>query len=618
MWFRPARERNAGGSPAGPPPARGRFSFPVLGATLGALLVFAIAPHCIGWFSVPTGGIGAVTIAKYPKGFDYFVIIALTIASAAGAFALSARRPLTTDDRQQTTGRRTTTVIATIVVFVVMFLAHDHPYAFMEMFHEGEHLSPASVMLDGGRPYGDIFFLHGFAADGGLDALVLGSKLSPMKTRRLQTVLDAAALAMLVPIAAELTSTTGGLIAAVILSLCSIGAGEVPVFPYFRWLPLLIAVWALLKVQSRIDKTPTTDNRQPTTAFLFAAAIASSLGILWSLDVGVCAVVATAIIILLYTRRVTLIALAAIAAPLVVLLATRADLHHFFRDSFVIIPRAIDAVWSLPAKPLPSLTLLVHPVALWDWLASESARYYLPPVFFGFLLALAVRKRDMRIAIVAIFSIILFRTAAGRCSWSHTRFAIPLLGIAVMALFIEPLLKRPINAWRGIALLIVSIIGFRYFEIADNARLGAKLLAGWPSRQRHEGLVPYPMPRGRGIYTYPENASDLAALDELARRAGPGTIFDLSGERALYYLLNRRPATRCPDIAMLSSPELGAEALHELNANPPRFVVLEGTKVLGALDGIANRDRVPPIAAWIDAHYPVKVHAGRYVVGFRQ
>ena len=126
------------------------------------------------------------------------------------------------------------------------------------------------------------------------------------------------------------------------------------------------------------------------------------------------------------------------------------------------------------------------------------------------------------------------------------------------------------------------------------------------------------MARGRGIYTYPENAADLAALNDLARRAGPGPIFDLSGERALYYFLDRRPATRCPDVAMLSNPELGAEALRELNAHPPVFVVLEGTKILGSLDGIANRDRVPPIAAWIDAHYPVRVHAGRYIVAFHR
>jgi len=575
----------------------------LLGAIIGALLVFAVAPYCMGWFSVPTGGIGAVTVTKYPKGFDYFVVIALTVASAIGAWAVSAREHPTPDSRHPTPRRRKT-LITTAIVFITMFVMHDHPYAFMDMFHEGEHLTPASVMIDGGRPYRDVFFLHGFAADGGLDALFLSGKPSPKKTRRMEAVLDAAALAMLVPIAAAVTTTTGGFIAAVILALCAVGAGEVPVFPYFRWLPLLVAVWALL------------DGAPRRRWAMFLAAVASSLGLLWSLDVGVCAVAATAIVILIYTRRVTLIAIVAIAAPLIVLLLARADLQHFFRDSFVIIPRSIDAIWSLPAKPLPSLSLLVHPIELWDWLASESARYYLPPVFFGFLLALAIRTRDMRIVIIAIFSIIFFRTGAGRCSWSHTRFALPLLGIAIVAFLFEPMLRRPLNAWRTIAVVIAAIFAFRYFEIVDNAKLGAKLLAGWPTRQRHEGLVPYPMARGRGIYTYAENAADLAALDDLARRAGPGPIFDLSGERALYYFLDRRPATRCPDISMLSNPELSAEGLRQLNANPPVFVVLEGTKILGSLDGIPNRDRVPPIAAWLDAHYPVRVHAGRYLVAF--
>jgi hypothetical protein len=165
---------------------------------------------------------------------------------------------------------------------------------------------------------------------------------------------------------------------------------------------------------------------------------------------------------------------------------------------------------------------------------------------------------------------------------------------------------------------VLAILGFRHFEVALNATLGWKFITGWPARQRHAGLVPYPMPRGHGIYTYAENASDLAALRDLAQQAGPGPIFDLSGERALYYLLDRRPATRCPDLAMLSTPELSAEALQQLTAHPPVLVVLEGMKVFGSLDGIANRDRIPPIAAWIDANYPVRVKAGRYLVGFKK
>ncbi|HYM59721.1 MAG TPA: hypothetical protein VEZ11_02380, partial [Thermoanaerobaculia bacterium] len=78
-------------------------------------------------------------------------------------------------------------------------------------------------------------------------------------------------------------------------------------------------------------------------------------------------------------------------------------------------------------------------------------------------------------------------------------------------------------------------------------------IRGWPARLRHAGMVRYPLPRGRGIFTYPENAADLAALADLVGRAGAQDqpILDLSGERALYYLLDRRPAVRCPDVSML-------------------------------------------------------------------
>jgi hypothetical protein len=270
------------------------------------------------------------------------------------------------------------------------------------------------------------------------------------------------------------------------------------------------------------------------------------------------------------------------------------------RDSFVLIPRAIDAVWSLPAKP-----------PAWQW---ESARYYAPPVIFGLLLALALRRRDMRIAIIAIVSTILFRTAAGRCSWSHTRFGIPLLGIAVVAFLLEPAVRRK----QYVLAIAVAFLGYSYFEVAANVMTGQKLIAGWRARQLHEGMVAYPMRRARGLYTYAENASDLAALNDLAQRTGAGPMFDLSGERALYFLLDRRPATRCPDIAMLSNPDLGAEALRQLAARPPNFVVLTGNPILGSLDGITNRDRAPNIARWIDTHYPVHVQAGRFVVALRQ
>lgn len=543
-----------------------------LGALLGAAAAGAIAPFLKPLFDAPTGGVGVLTVHGYPKGWDYAVIAVLAIGALAGGL-LGRSAPATTHARP-----RGTWVIA-IVVFVVMLFVHDHPYRLMDPFHEGEHLTPGFLMKAGATPFEDAFLLHGLATDGGLDALVLGEPPSPRRARRLQTVLDAATLALLVPIAAELVATTGGLIAAVLASLCATAAFWVPVFPYFRLAPVLIAVLGMLRYVRTRTWTP-----------LLMAFAASTAGLLWSLDTGTYALAATAVTATLVARKRALVLLAFLL-PLLLLP------RQFWIDSFVIIPNAIDAVWSLPA-PAP--------------FTAEGARYYLPPVFYGFLLALAWKRKDARIAIVAIFSLLLFRTATGRVSWSHTRYAVPLLGIAAVAFVVEPLVKKRVAA------AIAAIVLIVWFQVPQNLMAGAKLLAEWPSRQKHEGLVRYPFATGKGIYTTDQNAKELAALNGMIETFGAGTILDFTNERALYYLLQRRPPMRCFDIPMLSNSDLLAEAMGELNARPPVAVILGGDPNVATFDGVPNSTRVPELAAWIDANYPRRFEVGRFIVAAPQ
>lgn len=534
-------------------------------------------------WAVPHGGVGLVTLTHYPKALDYAVIALLIVAGGIVTWLMV--KPGVAVSPARSSSR--ITWITAAAVFVLMLLIHDHPYALMETFHEGEHLTPAFLLRDGERPYGDVFILHGLAVDGGLDALVLGDPPSPRRERRLETILDAATLALLVPIAAELCATGAGVSAAVIAALCAIGAAMVPVFPYFRFAPILIAVLGLLRfVRSGRGLLP---------AFL-----ASTIGMLWSLDTGLYALAATIICTAILRpplKRVGIAAVISVIAALAVLIAVRADLRQFAIDSFVIVPRAIDAIWSLPARK--SI----------DW---ESARYYLPPLFFGALLAFGIRRRDPRAMIIAIFSILAFRSAAGRCSWSHTRYGIPLFGAAVVAFAFEPLFLRK----RRVAGVLLAIPFLVLVEVIPNLVYASKFLAGWPSRQRHAGLVAYPIATGKGIYTTPDNARDLAALNGfLETNVPPGaTILDLSNEKALYYLLRRRPATRCFDVAFLSAPPLAHEAASQLQQNPPAAVILEGLPVLGNLDGVPNRVRVPWLFAWADRNYPRRTQVGRFMV----
>jgi hypothetical protein len=68
---------------------------------------------------------------------------------------------------------------------------------------------------------------------------------------------------------------------------------------------------------------------------------------------------------------------------------------------------------------------------------------------------------------------------------------------------------------------------------------------------------------------------------------------------------------------MLSAPPLLAEAMAELNANPPEHVILSGDPAIANFDGVSNRDRVPDLAAWIDANYPARTQIGRFTVASR-
>jgi hypothetical protein len=580
-----------------------------LGSLAGAAIAAALAPLTKGFFAPPDGGVGFVTVNAYPKAWDYAVvglIVGLAFLGGvvfgrrASGFWGSAPGPQAPD------ARRLTPWLLASIIFLVMWFSHDHPYAHMDTFHEGEHLTAGWLMKSGERPFGDFYIFHGLAVDAGLDAMTLGDPPSPLRPRRLQTFLDAATIALLVPIAAELTVSAWALGAGVYLSLCAIAALWLPVYPYFRLAPVLLCALALLRYA-----------RTGSAKALFAALATATLGLLWSLDTGMYALAGTigALVVLRAFRleakpqplvRVLVQFAIAIALPLLILLAVRADIPRFLVDSFVVMPKAIDATWALPAP--------------WK-VDAESLRYFLPLVFYGFLGAMAVvawrteeRALAAKLVIVTLFSLLLFRTAAGRYGWSHTRFALPFLGIAAVGFVLEPLARR---RWWAAALLAVPLAF--HFEVVPNTIAGAKLLAQWPQRQKHDGLVPYPMAAGRGIYTSEQNAIDLASLKSFIESLGPAsaTIFDFSNERALYYLLQRKPPVRCMEISMWSNPAIFAEGMAQLEARPPLCVIVSGYAETGTYDGVPNTVRVPRLVQWIDANYPQRTQVGRFVVAHR-
>ncbi len=567
-----------------------------MGALIGAAAAALIAPLIRPWFSVPTGGIGYVTIHQYPKGWDYAVVALIVIGSFAGGAIASRRVHFTA----RSAGNPRWIPIA-IAMFLLVVAIRYNPAEPLDQFHEGEELTPAFQLRSGQRPYSEVFFNHGLAADGGLHALILRDAVSIVNIRFVDTILNAATLALLAAIAAEVCATTGGVALAAFAALCASGLGIALSFPVFRLAPVFIAALALLRYL-----------RTQLTRWVALAMCVSTLGLLWSLDTGMFATIGTAVLIaaihaggLGRASFKTLMALASVALvlPIVMLLIAGGDVHRFFIDSFVIVPRAIDAIGSLPAPDGPRLRGLLL------WIADEPARYYLPLVSYGFFLAIALqrwRSSDRvgaaKLAVLTTFALLMFRSAAGRADANHIRFALPLLGVLIVASVIEPLAKRS----RVVGTIAVSALFILILNVVPSVVGSVEALLSWKTRQ---GAADTPT---RDI---------VADLNDMRQYLGSfgadATFLNFSNGLGLYYLLERKPPIRVPDIKMLAAPPFGAEAMAQLRANPPAFVILEAPGAPSDFDGIYNGTRVPELDQWIKANYPRRLRVGRFLVAER-
>ena len=644
----------------------------VAGGGLASLVVMPLLPLLKPLFHVPGNGVGVITVTGYPKGWDYAVLVILFLVAAAGGLvtAFLAGRMLSgapgtdgddgVDDAAppissalrlhpkrtgltgigaagasvvpliaRPHGRMITMAIAAAIA-LAMLPVHDHPYQLVDAYHEGENLSPASVMMAGGRPYRDVFFMHGLATDGGLDLLVLGSPPNPVNGRRLKAVLSVLTLALLVPIAAEISPTILGVLLASLASLAALAAGELPAFPYFRLLPLLLMVWLTFVFL-----------RRGKPLLLMGAAAIAGVGLLWSVDVGLFAVAGFYAWLIARSllpgqrhpsgsRKMTAaLCFTTILVPVLILLAVHGDISRFFRDTFLRLPECFDAIYSLPAPPLASASLLLHPLEAAAWLDTPAARYYVPIIAWGLLVALAWRaatRGDRLLAeamlLVAVTSFFEMRTAAGRAGWAHSRMSVPLLGIALVTFGLEPFVRsfrHRSSPWKWpLALCGVLVVAgaYRYLELQANAAYLTKYYSTYPQRLHPDpSYVRFPNPRAKDLYTYKQEADDLGALSRFSNSRPKGPIFDFSGEKDLYYMLARPASTRCHDIPYMSDPSLGREALGQLERRPPVFVVVRGLEVLHSVDGLSYEQRTPWLARWIEEHYPRRITLGRFVVG---
>lgn len=526
----------------------------------------------------------------------------MTVAVAATTAVLLRRRDLVD------LAPRVRNVVAWLIVPAMLFAFSYASTAsistWVDLFHRGETLGPASDYLRGKLPYRDVFVLHGMLEDGLLDSWLMsifGRDATVALTRI--ALIGASTLPILYLVSLTIFDSILGALATVALGMFTFVDNQRVVFHLLVVLLMLAALrrskwWALL------------------------CGGASAFAIFYSLDIGLYAVAGcvVACVVLSFTKaRGKLPAVATLyiagvvvgSLPFLIYLGSRGVLVAFFSTSFSEVPAVIDAVWSLPYPDLAAtfrsdLSLRT----LSDFILGEKLRFVLNPLVIAIAVAYCIallrrRSEEWRtIALVVLVSAALFaqRSALGRADFQHQYFAAYLLA-PILLLLVSASCNR-VKTWPSaattpfVALLVLTVSGiaFAFFWVPDllNSRIDA--LVGYRPRV--------------AMQSYADPQADAVARRVLLTRAAIASevpksqpIFDFSNQPALYFFSERSNASRFYQIPIASPLRYQQEIIHELSAKRPRIVLRGSPEGFDRFDGIANESRAPLVASFIDQWY---------------
>jgi hypothetical protein len=534
---------------------------------------------------------------------------AISIAGSMMLFAL----PLMLMKRDAIDGAHVRNLIAYAVLPVLLFCISYASTAsltqWIDLFHRGESLGPASDLLRGKVPFRDVFALHGLLEDGLLDTWLMqlfGRDVNIVLLR--PVVLGSVAVAMLWYLGMVIFDS-------IPLAMFSILLGAVTTVDNERALLEIVSIALLIGALRRNSRW----------LALFSG-IAAGATLFYSLDIGLYSVGGGIIALigfgLLTQRAKALIApllsfvggIAIGAAPFLVYLGARGAIGAFIETSFIAIPRIIDAVWSLPFPDMTTTfrsNLNLHTLA--DFVLFEHFRFILNPLVIGIALIVLVQRAvtrrsdglDVSLAVLTSFGILTQRSATGRADFPHQYFSAFLIGPMILILLVL-LGRAAAHVWRtrdraeqsflilataivipllAVMLWVPDIVNLRLDDTTHY--LGRVSRIGWvdPAAEEIRNRV----------------AGVKSVVDELSKPNEP--IFDFSNQPALYFFCNRPNPTRFYQVPILSPREYQIETIRALERARPPLVIRHSPQEFDVFDGIDNSVRAQAVAGYIDDHY---------------
>ncbi|HEX6160632.1 MAG TPA: hypothetical protein VF111_10730, partial [Thermoanaerobaculia bacterium] len=498
------------------------------------------------------------------------------------------------------------------IIYLFSYASTAQLSQWIDLFHRGESIGPASDYLRGKVPFRDVFALHGMLEDGQLDAWLMQLFGRSLDVAVARTVVIGAFLGV------SIWFLGVAVFESIPLALLCVAMGAWTTAENDRTFFQVAAValfWNALRRRSR--------------ASAVFSGVFAGIALFFSYEIGLYTIVgaiAVSIAIAVLKTRVPWEGLAPLqaalffllgaaigAAPFAVYLASRGALDDFVSVSFLTIPRIIDAVWSLPFPDLVTTfrkNLSLHTLS--EFVLWEKFHLILSPLTIA-VSAIYVIQRwltrriemlDVALLVLTIFSVVTQRTAFGRASFRHQYFAAFLIG--PMLVLLGLLAVRRLRAlWReggegtrafvvALVMMAVPVIAVLFWipdlvnaRIHDFIRYDARVLR--TERDQRAEDVQW---RIADVTRY---------IHEVTRPNEP--IFDFSNQPAFYFFADRPNPTRFYQVPILSPARFQAETIAALERARPKIVIRRSPEGFDWFDGVPNDLRAQAVSRYIDDCY---------------
>ncbi len=503
-------------------------------------------------------------------------------------------------------------LIIPALIYLFSYTSTAQLSQWIDLFHRGESIGPASDYLRGKVPFRDVFALHGMLEDGQLDAWLMQIFGRSLDVAVARTVVVGALLGVAIWFLGLAVFDS------IPLALLCVAMGSWTTAENNRTFFQVAAValfWNALRRRSRVSAV--------------LSGIFAGVALFFSYEIGVYSIagaLAASLLLWIASKRVVwdglapaqaalffLLGVTIGAAPFATWLAMHGALDDFAVTSFVTIPNIIDAVWSLPFPDLVSTfrkDLTLHTLA--DFVLWEKFHLVLSPLVIAiaavYFIVRWLRRRvdalDFALLVLTVFATVAQRTAFGRASFRHQYFAAFLIGPLIVLLAVI-LLRTLRVVWRdggqgtrafiaALGVMAVPVVGV-LFWIPDlvNARLhDFTRYYGRVLRVDHDPNAEAVQGRITDVVT---NVHALTKPNE--------PIFDFSNQPAFYFFADRPNPTRFYQVPILSPRAFQAETIRALERSKPKVILRRSPELFDMFDGVTNDLRAQAVSAYVDDAY---------------